>query len=455
MPLKPKTQEVWCGVRRTTALISELRQEIDALRTELSGYSAYKDQLRTVSSFDELETALSQQAADAAAVGDGAVTATVALLRDSFAGYDTYRGDQTDGALAQAAYDEYRSFLIDDSGVDPVPTDEHIQLLNELFDPAATFDFDRTPDANWAAFETRLDNSGVATDTAADITDLLKSVYPAPAAVNLLVQQSDSYAAVDSGLQDAGLTAAEADEVVDAFKTAYGNTLDGDVRDAFSEFTSFADLRNYLRNDLELSQDRVDSLIAKLKDKFGGDFDAVRRQLAAAESLEAFLADFDHNAESGDQDSGIGVKTFEDGGRDAAGREMPAGSVSIRAGGAGLIRLLRLSDDGATQDTSESQSALSWSNIDASPKQVKIGDEVSISASVTSSSVIQAVADAQLIVDGQTVDRTVVQVPLGVTRTVSFDYKFDSLGTKEVQINRTDTVTVQVREQPGVLPRGA
>ena len=451
MPLKPKTQEVWCGVRRTTGLVSELRQEINALRTELSGYSAYKDQLRTVDSFDELQTALSQRAADTAAVGDGDVTVTVGLLRDAFSGFDTYRGDQTSGALAQAAYDEYRSFLIDDNGVDPVPADKHIQLLNELFDPAATFDFDRTPDADWATFETRLDNNGVATDTAADVTDLLESAYPAPAAVNLLVQQSDSYAAVNAELQDAGLTAAEADEVIDAFKTAYGSTLDGSARDAFSEFTSFADLRSYLRNDLGLSQDRVDSLIAKLKDKFGGDFDAVRKQLAAAESLEAFLADFDHNAESGDQGSGIGIKTFKNGGRDAAGREMPAGSVSIRAGGDGLIRFLRLSDDGATEQTSESQSSLSWSDINASPDIVLPSETTTISASVTSNSVLQAVADAQLIVNGQTVDSTVVTLPIGGTRTVSFDYQFDSIGTFEVQINQTDTAIVRVTESPGGL----
>jgi hypothetical protein len=451
MPLEPKTQEVWCGVRRTTGLVSELRQEIDALRTELSGYSAYKDQLRTVGSFDELETALSQRAADTAAVGDDDVTQTVTLLRDTFADYNTYRGDQTSGALAQAAYDEYRSFLIDDNGVDPVPADEHIQLLNELFDPAAAFDSDRTVDDDWAALATRLEDNGVGTDTADRIVGLLESVYPAPAGFNLLVQQSDSYSAVDAGLQDAGLTGGEADEVVDALQTAYGDTLDSSARDAFSEFRSFAELRSYLRDSLGLSQDRVDSLIGKLKDEFGEDFDAVRKQLAAAESLEAFLADTDHNAESGDQDSGIGVKTFEDGGRDAAGREMPAGSVSIRAGSGGIVRLLRLSDDGATQQTSESQSSLSWSDIDASPARVDIGRESTISASVTSNSVLQAVVDAQLIVDGQTVDSTVVTLPVGVTRTVSFDYEFTTPGTREVQINQTDTVTVEVTERIGVI----
>jgi len=248
MPLEPKTQEIWCGVRRIDSLVSELREEVDQLKSNLSGFDAYKEQLRNISEvetgFFQLEDALKLRVEDVPDRDEDGITDFINKLitefNDDFA---AYKGDSNSGALSRGTFDEYRTFLTS-SGYTSVESDEHIQLLKDLFDPDATFNEDVGQNGSFEEFRKELENNGVAPDTAERVVDLLSDVFPTIGAFDRLVLQSESYDAVKTGLTNAGLTDSEAQDVIDAIKQVFGNSLGESERDQFSEFDSFAERRS-------------------------------------------------------------------------------------------------------------------------------------------------------------------------------------------------------------------
>lgn len=166
--LDPATKEVWAGLREVTSRKSEIREEVEQLRDNLSGYPSYTAFLDGQADFDALESDLLSRYSDVGEVTNADVSRTVDDLRNNFADHATYES----GADSETTYDGYRTYLIN-NGLTSVEADRHIQLLKLTFDPGATFKDDATSFASFSDFETYLSNNG---STASEATNFRNKV---------------------------------------------------------------------------------------------------------------------------------------------------------------------------------------------------------------------------------------------------------------------------------------
>lgn len=441
MTLDPKTQEVWCGVRRLSSMVSELQSEIDELRATLSGFDAYQKFARSQESFQNLEDNLVERASQGPSVSESDVRdGVVPPIESNVADWPTYLGDSNAGLLSRTGYDDYRTYLTN-NGLTDVEADRHTQILKDLFDPDSAFASDTSAHQDWDALETELENNGVSASSAATTVDRLRSVFISVGAFDRRVLGSGAWSDVETYLDENGLTSAEATAVVDDLKTAYGTPLGSAQKDNFSEFDSFAEFEQYLV-DQGFSQDKAQTIVEKIKNQYS-DFDTFRAEiLATAESLEAILNAVDH-AES-TSEGGPGLRVFEEAGTTAAGVSVPAGSVELKG------KEVHFSQVGASEEETTAEGPINWTALDVDPLNPFPTEPVDVRATVENTSQFPAPITAKLIVDGEVLDSQSVQIrPSGQT-TVGFEIDFGSTGSYDVQVSRSPTKTVLVNNRSGL-----
>jgi len=440
--LDPKTVEVWAGLREQTSRESVLQDEIDSLRAALSGYDGYRDFLRSQAGFADYGDNLTAWGSDIAEIASDDVTETVAFLEVLFADFDTFRGDDSSGALAQPTYDDYRTFLLD-NGATAVDADRHIQLLKLAFDPDTALAADVGATAGWDGLEQTLVDNGVASDSAAATVDALRSLFPVVSAFDRQIIASSSWTEVETYLTDNGLDNTTASDVVADLKTAYGSTLDTAVKDQVATIDSYDDLEQYLL-DQGLSAERASTLVAKAKRVYNS-FGAFRTAILSSRTpLSDLLSTVEQADDIGDQSAGL--KIFETAGETINGVDAPAGAVSIRGTEVHFSRL-------ETADASEATAAdVSYSNLTVDTPSGSLS--TSTSGTVTVSATLENTntsADivgltVPLLVNGSGSRAKTVDILAGQTTTVAFTFAADLLGLGEytLQIGDSGTATVVV-----------
>jgi len=440
--LDPKTVEVWAGLREQTSRESVLQDEIDSLRAALSGYDGYRDFLRSQAGFADYEDNLTAWSSDIAEIASDDVTETVAFLGGLFADFDTFRGDDSSGALAQPTYDDYRSFLLD-NGAAAVDADRHIQLLKLAFDPDTALAADVGATTDWDGLEQTLVDNGVASDSAAATVDALRSVFATVSAFDRQILASGSWTEVETYLTDNGLDSTTASDAVADLKTAYGSTLDTAVKDQVATIDSYDDLEQYLL-DQGLSQERASTVVGKVQrvyDSFGAFRTAI---LSSRTPLSDLLSTVEQADDVGDQSAGL--KIFETAGETINGVDAPAGAVSIRGTEVHFSQL-------ETADASEATAGdVTYSDLTVDTPSGSLSTSTSgtitVSATLenTNTSADVVGLTVPLLVNGAGSRAKTVDIPAGQTTTVAFTFAADLLGLGEyvLQIGDSGTATVVV-----------
>jgi hypothetical protein len=446
MPVDPKTIEIWLGVRRPDSAISELQQEIDQLRRNADGLTAYQSvaegrvAFRADDEGDGLYGALIDARPAGSPVTDDEIDATVGFLEDTFQDFPTYLGSDTSGLLSLATYDEYRGYLID-SGADSVDADEHISLLKSLFGAEDAIAADAGTHDRFSDFEASLESNGVDADTASAVTDDLARVYPSAAAVDRVVLGADSWDAVETAFEEAGLSGGAAADAVDALKSAYGSTLDSGSKDFFSRFDTYDEFKSYLQ-DNGFSADEADTFVSKVEKEYT-DFNTFRNEVLADDSPGSAARNAVGHQTTVGSDDGLGIKVFEEAGEAADGTAMAAGDVAVRT--AGKVNVVQAPFSGGGGDGEVSVGATT-----ASASSVGVGETVRLSAPAENTGSTEASATVRLSVDavalggdrsGVVASRTVT-VPPGETRNVTFSYAPPKAGEYDLRIGDGSPATV-------------
>lgn len=134
--LDPETKEVWAGIRSRNSMVSELQNQINALRSRVSGIIGYQDFLEqsSVDSFDSYESELKTKAGNYNSVDEGDVAEATQTVRDNFSSFSDFTGDASNdtGIFGLVGYDEYRTYLTD-NGVGELAADQHNRTIQALF----------------------------------------------------------------------------------------------------------------------------------------------------------------------------------------------------------------------------------------------------------------------------------------------------------------------------------
>jgi len=434
--LEPKTKEVWAGVRLLSSMVSELQQQVQGLRDNLSGFDGYRDLLRNTASFDELESALKDEFANVSEISDEDVTNTVDLLHNNFTDFDTYVGGSNSGALSQSNYDQYRSYLMN-NGIADIDADEHIQLLQESFDPDAAFASDVGSHSDWDSFKTDLTNNGVSSSSAETTVDRLQTIFNRVSQLDRAILGESAWTDVETLFENRGLTSSETTSVVDDLKTAYGSSLNESAKDGFSDFDSYSEFESYLAN--LIGSDQAPTFIDKLQGEFNSYAD-FRANFLSENSLETLLNEVEHGSETGDTDSGAGVHVWEDNGTTESGQSASAGDVSVRTEGN-----LYFEQIGSTSGGDEpSTGTTTISNLSVSSTSINPDETVTATVEVTNSQTGPVDITTTLQIDGSVKATKTKTIGGGDTRNVSFKSKFDTVGEYEIGINDTGPQTVTV-----------
>jgi len=440
MPLSPKTLEIWAGVRRPATAESALSEEMKDLLAKLSGFNAYKDFLRSQSSFDDLRSNLKSRSDDYSEVDNSDVDTTVDLLVDNFADFGTYKGDDSSGALSQSLYDDYRGFLIS-NGISSVDADEHIQLLKTLFPPGGELSSDSGEHLDWDELKKKLEDLGVLSDDAETTIEKLKTVFESVKGFDRFIFSSDSWTEVEDKLVEKGLTRSEAEDIIVDLKTAYGDTLDKDARGEFSEFDSFAEFEDYLI-DKGFAKDEASKIINKIKEEYTS-YDTFRKEvLSKSKTVEEILSVVKHDTKSSDTTAGI--KVHETAGRTEDDVAVSAGSVEVIGT---EIHFSSLGSFGVGEPTSGD---MVWKNLTVSDLNPYPRDPITIDADVENTTSSDVTVVARLLVDSAPVATKSLAIPASSTRSIRFRYSFDTTGSYDIAINTTSTKTVFVNETSGL-----
>lgn len=177
--LKPKTKEIWAGIRSAGSASSELQDEINRIRARLSGIVSYQEFLEPLTQFAGWESALETEADACGTITADEVEGTiVAPVESNFASFSDYTGDKSNGTgvYAQNSYDAYRTYLTN-NGLSSIDADQHIQAVQGLFGSDNTF-LDRINEfGSYSELDTWLTNNGWTDDEAQALIDDLKAKY--------------------------------------------------------------------------------------------------------------------------------------------------------------------------------------------------------------------------------------------------------------------------------------
>lgn len=446
--LEPETKEVWAGLRELTSTTSTLRDEIDTLRAQLSGFDAYQSFLKSQASYSDLETNLTTRYDSIAGVSGSDVTETVSFLTDTIADFATYAGDGSVGALSLSGFDAYRTFLLD-NGASSVGADRHIQLLKEGFGPDAAVAADAAAHDDWGAFEDELEANGVSASSAGTTVDRLRDAFASVGALDRTVLGADTWTDVESALQDRGLSSGAAADIVDDLQAAYGDPLSETAKDQFSEFDSFAQFEEYLI-DKGFDSDKASTFVKKVTNQYQN-FNQFRKQVISKQQAITKLINQSQTQPStgGSGGANAGVKVYQQSGTTDDGVPIPAGGVEVRG------TEVHFSQVGAPPpQQSQPSGSLSYSAITLTPAKPNLNpsESVTIASDVTNSSSTAIPLAATLVVDGSVLDRKPLSpIPANSTRTVSFTVTGNDLGgLGEYDVGIGDSGTTTIR----VVPKG-
>jgi hypothetical protein len=179
--LEPETKEIWTGIRSRSSMVSELQNQINALRSRVSGIIGYQDFLEqsSVDSFDSYESELKTKAGNYNSAGESDVAAATQTARDTFSSFSDFTGDASNdtGIFGLAGYDGYRTYLTD-NGAGELAADQHNRTIQTLFSADALFvtkvteEFDDYDDLKqW------LIDNGWTEDEAAELINKLKEQF--------------------------------------------------------------------------------------------------------------------------------------------------------------------------------------------------------------------------------------------------------------------------------------
>ncbi|AFH22015.1 hypothetical protein OSG_eHP14_00175 [environmental Halophage eHP-14] len=180
--LEAKTKEVWAGVRDVGSRRSEIQGPLNELRSKLSGIDDYQDFLdqASVDSFDSYESELKTRAEDRLTEDGEIETARDIVENESgFSSFSDFTGDSTNdtGVFAQADFDEYRTYLTNNS-ISGFDADTHTRVIKELFRAADQFFKKVTDDfASFDDLENYLTSIGFSSDEAEDLRNELEDEF--------------------------------------------------------------------------------------------------------------------------------------------------------------------------------------------------------------------------------------------------------------------------------------
>ena len=179
--LEPETKEIWAGIRSRNSMVSELQDQINALRSRVSGIIGYQDFLEqsSVDSFDSYESKLKTKAGNYNSVDESDVAEATQTARDNFASFSDFTGDASNdtGIFGLTGYDEYRTYLTD-NGVGELAADQHNRTIQALFSSDALLITKITEDfSSWDELKQWLIDNGWTSAEAEEFIAKLKEQF--------------------------------------------------------------------------------------------------------------------------------------------------------------------------------------------------------------------------------------------------------------------------------------
>jgi len=179
--LEPGTKEIWTGIRSRNSRVSELQDQINALRSRVSGIIGYQDFLEqsSVDSFDSYESELKTKAGNYNSVDEVDVEEATQTAQDNFASFSDFTGDASNdtGIFGLAGYDEYRNYLTN-NGVGELAADQHNRTIQALFSSDALLITKITEDfSSWDELKQWLIDNGWTEDEATELINKLKERF--------------------------------------------------------------------------------------------------------------------------------------------------------------------------------------------------------------------------------------------------------------------------------------
>ena len=180
--LEPETKERWAGIRSAESMVSQLQNDINALRSRVSGIRRYQGFLDTLLSnndgFSKYEADLKSRADGRSVISDEQVSDARDTVDTAFASFSDFAGDpsQDTGVFGLSDYDAYRGYLTT-NGVAQIDADQHIQVIQELFTPGDVF-LDASLDfSSFDELEQWLVDNGWTAEEAAEFVQKLADKY--------------------------------------------------------------------------------------------------------------------------------------------------------------------------------------------------------------------------------------------------------------------------------------
>ena len=179
--LEPETKEIWAGIRSRNSMVSELQNQINALRSRVSGIIGYQDFLEqsSVDSFNSYESELKTKAGNYNSVGESDVAKATQTARDTFASFSDFTGDASNdtGIFGLVSYDEYRNYLTN-NGVGELAADQHNRTIQALFSSDALLITKITEDfSSWDELKQWLIDNGWTSAEAEEFIAKLKEQF--------------------------------------------------------------------------------------------------------------------------------------------------------------------------------------------------------------------------------------------------------------------------------------
>lgn len=177
--LEPQTKEIWAGIRTENSMTASIQDQINRLRSRLSGLDSYQDFLESISDFDTLESDLESRDDDFVDIGTSDVEDDiVSPVESNFSSFSDYKGDSNNGTgvYNQSTYDDYRTYLTD-NGLSSIAADQHLQDLQTLFPTDQAFIDAVDDNTSYSELETYLENNGYSDSEATELIDELKTQF--------------------------------------------------------------------------------------------------------------------------------------------------------------------------------------------------------------------------------------------------------------------------------------
>lgn len=256
---------------------------------------------------------------------------------------------------------------------------------------------------------------------------------------------------VKLGLRSPNQTQSAGAEVIEAFKSNISDewaTFQENFEDA--NLSSWSEFETWL-TDNGVDPDRASNIRTQFEQKYSSFSSFSDTVVNEYESWGDFENDFASNtglrSDRTDEDTGLaaaGIKVYEEAGVGRSGQEIPAGGVEVYGAEVHFSQTQNVQD---TKDESAgTEDPVVWDNLVVDPNSARIGDIIDVSADVTNNTGFVGNVVAELIVDGNVVDKKTRELTGNSTITISFEYTAgaDGTGTFDIGISKAGTEELQV-----------